>query len=161
MYDKIELWRKIWIERSSRVISRFISNWKIHLSNSKCSFIKMKSSYTASLNFCMFRHKKRNITFLVYVDNVCVVVKSFEHINWFKNEFKKIFKVKNLKKMKKILNIKITRDRKRWNYLIESNSLLERNVEWIVHEHRKARTHENFYERLQFIQINKIKWRAN
>ena len=61
---------------------------------------------------CLLRHFTRNIILLVYVDDICIEARSLDQISWFKNEFNKIFKIKNLKKMKKILDIRITRDKK-------------------------------------------------
>ena len=65
------------------------------------------------VDFCMLRYKKRDIYLLVYVDDIAIVARTLDQIQWFKNEFNKIFKIKNLKKMKKILDIKITRNRRK------------------------------------------------
>lgn len=75
---------------------------------------------------CMLRHSTRNIMLLIYVDDICIAAHFIDQVKWFKNEFQKMFKVKNLKKMKKILDIRVTRDRKnrtlrmnQMHYLIE------------------------------------------
>ena len=70
-------------------------------------------------NSCLLRHFTKNIVFLVYVDDVFINVKFLEQVSWFKVEFDKIFKVKNLREIKKILNIKIIKDRK--NRLLRMN----------------------------------------
>ncbi len=51
---------------------------------------------------------------LLYIDNIIIVFKSLSNVKWFKHEFQYVFKVKNLRKMKKILNIQITCNRKTW-----------------------------------------------
>lgn len=61
---------------------------------------------------CMLRHPTRNITLLIYVDDICIAARSIDQVKWFKNEFQKVFKVKDLGEMKKILGIRVTRDRK-------------------------------------------------
>ena len=61
----------------------------------------------------MLRHKKRDIILLLYVDDIPVAAKSSAQIKWFKEEFDKIFKIKDLREMKRILDIRITRDRKK------------------------------------------------
>ena len=136
------------IRRSLYELKQTTRNW-----HERCvkKLLKMNFEQTAA-DFCMLRHKERNITLLVYVDDVCVVVKSLEHINWFKNEFKKMFKVKNLKKMKKILDIKIIRDRKRrtirlnqTHYLSEMLNELHMNID----KHERTKISMNDYDSLR------------
>jgi len=61
---------------------------------------------------CLLFHPVRRILLLLYVDDIGVAAQTMENVNWFKNEFQKVFKVKDLGEMKKILGIRITRDRK-------------------------------------------------
>ena len=61
---------------------------------------------------CLLRHPVRNIVLLVYVDDISIGARSLEQVNWFKAEFGRVFKVKDLGEMKKILGIRITRDRR-------------------------------------------------
>ncbi len=63
---------------------------------------------------CLLIHRSKEIMLLLYVDNIIIVCKSLSNIKWFKHEFQCVFKVKNLKKMKKILDIQITCNRKIW-----------------------------------------------
>ncbi len=63
-------------------------------------------------NSCLLIHRSKEIMLLLYVDNIIIVCKSLSNIKWFKHEFQCVFKVKNLKKMKKILDIQITCNRK-------------------------------------------------
>ncbi len=51
---------------------------------------------------------------LLYIDNIVIICKSLSNIKWFKHEFQCVFKVKNLREMKKILDIQITCNRKTW-----------------------------------------------
>ena len=141
------------IRRNLYELKQTIKDW-----HERCvkKLFKMSFEQTA-IDFCMFRHKKRNITLFVYVDDVCVVVKSLEHINWFKNEFKKMFKVKNLKKMKKILDIKIIRDRKRrtirlnqTHYLSEMLNELHINID----KHESTKISMNDYDSFKSTKSN-------
>ena len=61
---------------------------------------------------CLLRHPERDIILLVYVDDVSIAAKSMKNVDWFKKEFGKVFKIKDLGEMSKILGIKITRNRK-------------------------------------------------
>ena len=49
---------------------------------------------------------------LLYVDDISIAFKQLNNVLWFKSEFQKIFKIKNLREMKKILGINITCNRK-------------------------------------------------
>ncbi len=51
---------------------------------------------------------------LLYIDNIVIIFKSLSNVKWFKHEFQCVFKVKNLRKIKKILDIQITCNRKTW-----------------------------------------------
>jgi len=68
--------------------------------------------------------------FLLYINNIVIVVQSTSNVNWFKCEFQKIFKIKNLKKIKRILNIRITCDQKvktlRLNQFYYINEVLDK-----------------------------------
>ncbi len=65
-------------------------------------------------NSCLLIHKSKEIMLLLYIDNIVIICKSLSNIKWFKHEFWYVFKVKNLRKMKKILDIQITCNRKTW-----------------------------------------------
>lgn len=106
---------------------------------------------------CMLRHRDKNIILLVYVDDINIAARSMKNINWFKNEFKKLFKVKNLKKIDKILDIKITRDRQnrtlRMNqshYLADVLNRLHMSVE----KHAPTELSMNDYDSLRLAEPN-------
>ena len=63
---------------------------------------------------CLLIHELKEIMLLLYINNIVIIFKSLSNIKWFKHEFQCVFKVKNLKKMKKILDIQITCNRKTW-----------------------------------------------
>ena len=73
---------------------------------------------------CMLRHKEKDIILLIYVDDVCIAAKTLQQVQWFKDEFGKIFKVKDLGEIKRILSIRITRDRKRRTLRIDQTHYL-------------------------------------
>jgi hypothetical protein len=47
----------------------------------------------------------------VYVDDILLVCKSLDHIQWFKDAFGMIFKIKDLGEVEKVLKVKVSRDR--------------------------------------------------
>ena len=57
--------------------------------------------YTA--NPCFLIYNERGILLLVYVDDICVAANLIIQVNWFKSSFKRLFKVKDLGEMEKIL----------------------------------------------------------
>ncbi len=61
---------------------------------------------------CLLIHELKEIMLLLYIDDIIIIFKSLSNVKWFKHEFQYVFKVKNLKKMKKILDIQITCNRK-------------------------------------------------
>ncbi len=61
---------------------------------------------------CLLIHESKEIILLLYIDNIVIVFKLLSNIKWFKHEFQCVFKVKNLRKIKKILDIQITCNRK-------------------------------------------------
>ena len=61
---------------------------------------------------CLLIHYQKRIMVLLYVDDILIAFKQLNNVLWFKSEFWKIFKIKNLGEMKKILGINITCNRK-------------------------------------------------
>ena len=90
-------------------LKQVVRNW-----HEKCvkKFRKLNFEQIAT-NSCLFRYKKRDILFLIYVDNIQIVFRFIDEINQFRDALKKMFKIKNLRKIKKIFDIKITRNRKK------------------------------------------------
>jgi len=74
---------------------------------------------------CLLTHSTRSIMLLLYVDDVGIASKSIHDVNWFKDEFKRIFKIKDLGEMSKILGIRITRDRKNRTLRMDQTHYLE------------------------------------
>ena len=62
-------------------------------------------------NPCFFIYDERGILLLVYVNDICIATNLIIQVNWFKLFFKKLFKVKDLGEIEKILGVKITRNR--------------------------------------------------
>ena len=59
----------------------------------------------------MYINKVKELIVLIYVNNISIVSSSKKKIKWFEKKFVKVFKIKNLRKLKKIFDIKIERDR--------------------------------------------------
>ena len=62
-------------------------------------------------NLCIYIYKDKQLIVLVYVDNIIIVSLFKDQMQWFKTQFVKAFKIKILRELKKILEIKIERDR--------------------------------------------------
>lgn len=60
---------------------------------------------------CMYINKERKLIVLVYVDDISIAARSQAEVAWFKTQFAKVFKIKDLGEMTKILGIEIERDR--------------------------------------------------
>ena len=63
-------------------------------------------------------------------------------MNWFKSSFKKLFKVKDLGEIEKILRVKITRNRSKRIIRIDQTSYLKIVLERIEIEHDKHKLTE-------------------
>ena len=110
-----------------------------------------------SADSCMLRHLKRNITLLIYVDDICIAASSKKQVKWFKSEFQKIFKVKNLRKMKKILDIRITRDRKRRTLRMNQSHYLSEifdELHMTANKHNRTKFLMNDYESFRSAKSN-------
>jgi hypothetical protein len=82
--------------------------------NEKCTLELQKLGFVQSdADPCLLTHPDENLILLVYVDDILIASKQIENINWFKTEFAKVFKIKDLGEVKKILGVQVIRDRKK------------------------------------------------
>jgi hypothetical protein len=88
---------------------------------------------------CLLLHDERKIMLLLYVDDASVAAPHMDDINWFKNAFGKIFKIKDLGETDKILGIRISRDRKRRTLRIDQSHYLKEILEEFHMEQDRAR----------------------
>jgi len=81
--------------------------------NQKCTGVLLDMGFVQSqADPCLFLHPDKKLIILVYVDDVSMAApKGTDSIAWFKEEFGKIFKIKDLGEAQKILGVKVTRDR--------------------------------------------------
>ena len=91
---------------------------------------------------CFLIHDERGILLLVYVDDICVAANLIIQVNWFKSSFKRLFKVKDLGEMEKILGVKITRNRSKRMIRMDQTSYLKIVLERIEIEHDKHKPTE-------------------
>ena len=61
---------------------------------------------------CLFVHVERGIRLLLYVDDIAAAAESMDQLNWFFKVLNQRFHAVNLEEIKKILGIRVTRDRK-------------------------------------------------
>ena len=91
---------------------------------------------------CFLIHDERGILLLVYVDDICVAADLITQVNWFKSSFKRLFKVKDLGEIEKILGVKITRNRSKRIIRMDQTSYLKMVLERIEMEHNKHKPTE-------------------
>ncbi|KAI0991003.1 hypothetical protein K3495_g17184, partial [Podosphaera aphanis] len=60
---------------------------------------------------CLFTHKEKCLTALVYVDDIAISGKTSANLEWFSQVLSSRFNAKNLGEIQKILGMRITRDR--------------------------------------------------
>ena len=81
--------------------------------NSNCiKALKDLSFRQSAADPCLFIYYERKIILLVYVNDIPIAALKIEDIIWFKNAISKVFKIKDLGEMKKILSVEVTRNRK-------------------------------------------------
>ena len=96
--------------------------------------------YTANPYFLIY--DERRILLLVYVDDICVATDLIIQVNCFKSSFKRLFKVKDLGEIEKILRVKITRNRSKRIIRIDQTSYLKIVLERIEIEYNKYKPTE-------------------
>ena len=93
--------------------------------NERCTVDLVKLGFVQSLaDPCLFTHAEKGVTVLLYVDDIPFAARTIEGINWFKNTFAKVFKIKDLGEIKKILNIQVTRDRQKRTLRLDQSHYL-------------------------------------
>ena len=93
-------------------------------------------------NPCFFIYDERVILLLVYVNDICVATNLIIQVNWFKSSFKRLFKVKDLGEIEKILRVKIIRNRFKRIIRIDQTSYLKIVLERIEIEYNKHKSIE-------------------
>lgn len=59
----------------------------------------------------MFTNKDKSLIIGLYVDNILILGRSLGAVNAFKEQFGKMYKIKDLKEIRVFLSLKVTRDR--------------------------------------------------
>ncbi|KAI0992649.1 hypothetical protein K3495_g15536, partial [Podosphaera aphanis] len=75
---------------------------------------------------CLFTHGAKGISALVYVDDIAVSAKSSVELEWFNEVLSSRFNTKNLGEIKKILGMRITRDRSRHTIFVDQEQYLDK-----------------------------------
>jgi hypothetical protein len=95
------------INRSLYGLKQAARDW-----NEKCVLELQKMGFVQSdADPCLLTHPERGIILLVYVDDILLGSRELSSIKWFKDEFAKVFKIKDLGEVQKILGVHVTRDR--------------------------------------------------
>jgi len=109
---------------------------------------------------CLLIHESKEIMLLLYIDDIIIIFKSLSNIKWFKHEFQCVFKVKNLKEMKKILNIQITCNRKTWILWMNQTHYLHDVLERLNMRQDKHKTTDlsmNEYDALRSAELEDVR----
>ena len=69
------------------------------------------SFISSKLDSYIYINKVKELIVLIYINDIFIASPSKKKIKWFKKEFVKIFKIKDLRELKKIFDIKIEKDR--------------------------------------------------
>ena len=93
-------------------------------------------------NPCFLIYDERGILLLVYVNDICVAANLIIQVNWFKSSFKRLFKVKDLGEIEKILGVKIIRNRSKRIIRMDQTSYLKIVLERIEIEYNKYKPTE-------------------
>ncbi len=65
------------------------------------------SFHQSKTDFCLLLHSIKRIMLLLYINNIVMTSANLLHILWFKQALMSMFKVKNLRKTQKILDIQV------------------------------------------------------
>ena len=100
--------KKLRIKRSLYGLKQSARDW-----HSKCADALKTLGFKRSLaDPCLFTLPERGIILLVYVDDFGIAAPKKADVDWFKAEFGKIFKLKDLGEINEILGVRITRNRR-------------------------------------------------
>ena len=107
----------------------------------------------------MYINKARELIVLIYINDIFIVSSLKKKIKWFKKKFIKVFKIKNLRELKKNFDIKIERNRAnkiiKLNQIIYVKKILQR-LNWKKNRHRnKINVLMNEYDNISQIDLNK------
>ena len=95
------------ILRSLYRLKQAVRDW-----NKLCvSKLKQIGFQQSEVDPCLLIHNKRRIMILIHVDDIPIATPKLKDVLWFKRELAKFFKIKDLREPKKILGMRITRDR--------------------------------------------------
>ena len=93
-------------------------------------------------NPCFLIYDERGILLLVYVNDIYVAANLITQVNWFKLSFKRLFKVKDLGEIEKILGVKIIRNRSKRIIRMDQTSYLKIVLERMEIEYNKHKPTE-------------------
>ena len=101
---------------------------------------------------CLYTHRHKKIWLLVYVDDILAALPSQKEIQWFDESLKKPFNAVNLGEAKKVLGMRVTRDRKNRTLYLDQEEYIDRvlNQYGFTHEkHQSVRIPVSDYNNLR------------
>ncbi|KAL2885544.1 Retrovirus-related Pol polyprotein from transposon TNT 1-94 [Ceratocystis lukuohia] len=88
---------------------------------------------------CLLFHEKRKMLVLLYVDDITIAAPNMKSIQWFKDEFSRKFKVKDLGETTQVIGVQVYRDRSRRRMWLNQEQYIQRMVDQSgFREHRKT-----------------------
>ncbi|KAI0992835.1 hypothetical protein K3495_g15349, partial [Podosphaera aphanis] len=104
-------------------------------------FLVNTCKFTQSLaDPCLFVNEEKKLYLLVYVDDIAAAAEKKENIDWFYQMLSSRFNAKNLGEIKKILGVRVTRDRKNKTIYIDQEQYLDKVLESFGMKKSKSRT---------------------
>lgn len=93
--------------RSLYGLKQAARNWNLLMKEEllKWGFIQSKAEP------CMYTHPDRHLIIMVYVDDIIAAASKTSDLDWFYSTIKKRFDTKNMGEIRKVLGIRVTRDR--------------------------------------------------
>lgn len=88
---------------------------------------------------CLYVHQQRGIRLLVYVDDIVAAAESKSDLNWFWTQLSERFEAKNLRDVKQILGIRVTRDRKNRTLELDQELYLDKVLSKFGFKRSKSR----------------------
>lgn len=109
-----------------------------------CNGVLIKLGFVSSeADPCMYINKARQLIVLVYVDDISIVSPSKSQIQWFKTQFAKSFKIKDLGELQKILGIEVERDRPNRTIRLSQTTYIKKVLKGLDMEENRHRGKTN------------------
>jgi hypothetical protein len=80
---------------------------------------------------CLYVHAKKEITLLLYIDDITAAAKSGPELDWFYLQLSARFNTKDLGEIQKILGVQVTWNRQNRELFIDQEQYLQTVLDWL------------------------------